>query len=156
MNRCPLDTFLPPCGNLVPVMINRRNSRCTASFYSKYFGDDGLIGNSLGLVQPTDTQGDGPELPGFPATYKAACGNLTVGLSRPHVYYNLTYLVHLEPPIGHGELPPHLKINGQASTPSLRDPKPNFKIRLAPLADPGMAPLADHQLAPLSDQHWLH
>jgi hypothetical protein len=33
----------------------------------------------------------------------------------------------------------------------MRDPKPNFKIRLAPLADPGMASLGDHQLAPLSD-----
>jgi hypothetical protein len=46
----------------------------------------------------------------------------------------------------------------------MRDPKPNFKILMAPLADPGMAPLGDHQMAPLSDpgmapladHHWPH
>ncbi|MFH0814135.1 MAG: hypothetical protein V2A69_15045 [Pseudomonadota bacterium] len=76
----------------------------------------------------------------------------------------MTYLVHLEPPIGHGKLPPNLIFNGQASTPCMRDPKPNFKIRMAPLADPGMAslgdhqmaPLSDHEMAPLADHHWLH
>jgi hypothetical protein len=78
VNRCPLDALLPPSGNLIPVRINRRNLCCATRFDTEDIGDDRLIGNRLGIVQPTRLQSDSPELPGLLATHEAALGNLTV------------------------------------------------------------------------------
>ena len=152
VNRCPLYAFLRPSGTLIPVRINRRNSSCTTMFDIKNLGNDRLIGNRSDLVQLAGLQGDSPKLSSLLTTHKAALGNWTVGLTRPHVNYNLTYLIHLEPPIGHGEHPPHLKFIGEVSTPFLRDPKPNYKIRLAPLGDHGLAPYGRS----VTCQHHMH
>jgi len=60
-----MDALLPLGGNLVPVMINRKNINLMKRFSTENIGNDRLIGDSLELVQPTRFKDNSSELTGL-------------------------------------------------------------------------------------------
>ena len=161
MDRGALDAGTTPSPHVVLERLDLRRGLGSPTTLRERLGEDLVCGQRPGRIQPAPLLGLAPHGRGFAATHQPGAGDLTVGLAQTHAHEDVTVFMHLEPPIGHGDVPPVLRVRGgrgyRRVRPVNEGPRPVIDSRWRLYADPEVAPLCRSRrgsIMPVTP--WLH
>jgi hypothetical protein len=90
-----------PGGNLVTPTFQAGNGGTGSLRRGQGGGDDGIVGQDAGALQPALGLGQAPQAGRIGPAHETALGNVAVGIALTHAHQSLSVVVHLDSPSAH-------------------------------------------------------